>query len=88
MVGFDEGFRFFYNLFCFFADIMRQFDHPHIIKLIGICSESPIWIVMELAKLGEVSVSSSVGYPARCTIENPLSRHIFSDYVIYITEEM
>ena len=37
---------------------MRQFDHPHIIKLIGICSESPIWIVMELAKLGEVSILS------------------------------
>lgn len=33
---------------------MQQFDHPHIIKLIGVCSESPIWIVMELAKLGEM----------------------------------
>ncbi|XP_067128351.1 LOW QUALITY PROTEIN: focal adhesion kinase 1-like [Centruroides vittatus] len=36
------------------AYIMQQFDHPHIIKLIGICSESPIWIVMELAKHGEM----------------------------------
>ena len=37
------------------ADIMQQFDHPHIVKLIGICSDSrPVWIVMELAKLGEV----------------------------------
>ncbi|XP_059485924.1 focal adhesion kinase 1 isoform X2 [Neocloeon triangulifer] len=36
------------------AYIMQQFDHPHIIKLIGVCSESPIWIVMELAKLGEM----------------------------------
>jgi serine/threonine protein kinase len=35
-------------------DIMQQFDHPHIIKLIGVCSESPIWIVMELARLGEM----------------------------------
>lgn len=33
---------------------MQQFDHQHIIKLIGICSESPIWLVMELAKLGEL----------------------------------
>lgn len=33
---------------------MQQFDHQHIIKLIGVCSESPIWIVMELAKLGEL----------------------------------
>lgn len=36
------------------AYIMQQFDHPHIIKLIGICSDSPIWIVMELAGLGEM----------------------------------
>ena len=36
---------------------MQQFDHPHIIKLLGICSDSPIWIVMELAKLGEVGIS-------------------------------
>lgn len=36
------------------AYIMQQFDHPHIIKLIGICSESPIWIVMELARYGEM----------------------------------
>lgn len=35
---------------------MQQFDHPHIIRLIGICSESPIWIVMELAKHGEVGM--------------------------------
>ncbi|XP_063217429.1 focal adhesion kinase 1 isoform X7 [Bacillus rossius redtenbacheri] len=36
------------------AYIMQQFDHPHIIKLMGVCSESPIWIVMELARLGEL----------------------------------
>ncbi|XP_076059773.1 protein tyrosine kinase 2 Fak isoform X9 [Oratosquilla oratoria] len=36
------------------AYIMQQFDHPNIIKLIGICSESPIWIVMELARHGEM----------------------------------
>lgn len=33
---------------------MKKFDHQHIIKLIGVCSESPVWIVMELAKLGEL----------------------------------
>lgn len=33
---------------------MQQFDHPHIIKLIGVCCSSPIWIVMELAKFGEL----------------------------------
>uniref|UniRef100_A0A1B6E257 non-specific protein-tyrosine kinase n=1 Tax=Clastoptera arizonana TaxID=38151 RepID=A0A1B6E257_9HEMI len=36
------------------AYIMQQFDHLHIIKLIGVCSDSPIWIVMELARLGEL----------------------------------
>ena len=33
---------------------MQQFDHAHIVKLIGICSETPIWIVMELAEYGEM----------------------------------
>ncbi|OWA51620.1 Focal adhesion kinase 1 [Hypsibius exemplaris] len=36
------------------AYIMKQFDHPHIIKLIGICPDTPIWIVMELARYGEL----------------------------------
>ncbi|KAI1309012.1 Focal adhesion kinase 1 [Halotydeus destructor] len=36
------------------AFIMQQFDHPHIIKLIGICSDSPVYIVMELANHGEM----------------------------------
>ena len=36
------------------AYIMQQFDHAHIIKLLGVCLHSPIWIVMELAPYGEV----------------------------------
>lgn len=37
------------------ALIMQQFDHPHIIRLIGICSDTrPVWIVMELARHGEM----------------------------------
>ncbi|BFZ17133.1 hypothetical protein BsWGS_20172 [Bradybaena similaris] len=37
------------------AYIMQQFDHAHIVKLTGICSDtSPIWLVMELAKHGEM----------------------------------
>uniref|UniRef100_A0A914VRN7 non-specific protein-tyrosine kinase n=1 Tax=Plectus sambesii TaxID=2011161 RepID=A0A914VRN7_9BILA len=36
------------------AYIMQQFQHPHIIKLVGVCFESPIWIVMELAPFGEL----------------------------------
>lgn len=37
------------------AVIMRNLDHPHIVKLIGIIEEEPIWIVMELYSHGEVS---------------------------------
>ncbi|XP_051577736.1 focal adhesion kinase 1-like isoform X3 [Myxocyprinus asiaticus] len=33
---------------------MRQFDHPHIIKLIGVITENPVWIIMELCTLGEL----------------------------------
>ncbi|XP_070556782.1 focal adhesion kinase 1-like isoform X4 [Ptychodera flava] len=36
------------------AYIMKQFDHPHIIKLLGVCTSDPKWIVMELAPLGEM----------------------------------
>lgn len=36
------------------AYVMQQFDHAHIIKLIGVCTDSPVCIVMELAKLGEL----------------------------------
>ena len=39
-----------------FSDIMQQFDHQHIIKLVGICSadSGPVWIIMELARHGEL----------------------------------
>ncbi|XP_071953746.1 focal adhesion kinase 1-like isoform X3 [Antedon mediterranea] len=37
------------------AYIMQQFDHPHIVKLIGICTDfQPNMIVMELAPLGQL----------------------------------
>lgn len=36
------------------TDVMQKFEHPHIIRLIGICSDAPIMIVMELARLGEL----------------------------------
>ncbi|CAB0012634.1 unnamed protein product, partial [Nesidiocoris tenuis] len=35
-------------------DVMQQFDHKHIVKLVGVCTENPVCIVMELAKLGEL----------------------------------
>jgi focal adhesion kinase 1 len=33
---------------------MENFDHPHIIKLIGICLDDSYAIVMELAKFGQL----------------------------------
>ncbi|TNN08032.1 Focal adhesion kinase 1 [Schistosoma japonicum] len=36
------------------AYILGEFDHPHIIKLFGVCSDEPIWLVMEYAALGEL----------------------------------
>ncbi len=37
-----------------FVDVMQKFDHPHIIKLLGVCTEQPVLLIMELARLGEV----------------------------------
>uniref|UniRef100_A0A3B4AYC8 non-specific protein-tyrosine kinase n=1 Tax=Periophthalmus magnuspinnatus TaxID=409849 RepID=A0A3B4AYC8_9GOBI len=34
--------------------IMKKLDHPHIVKLIGIIEEDPVWIVMELYQHGEL----------------------------------
>merc|ERR1719373_74332 len=52
---------------------MQQFDHQHIIKLIGICSSSPIWIVMELARHGEL----------RAYLQNNKHRLDLSSLVLY-----
>ena len=34
---------------------MENFDHPHIIKLIGVCLDDSMLIVMELAKFGQLA---------------------------------
>ncbi|XP_034435804.1 protein tyrosine kinase 2 beta, b isoform X2 [Hippoglossus hippoglossus] len=36
------------------AVIMKSLEHPHIVKLIGIIEEDPVWIVMELYEYGEL----------------------------------
>ncbi|XP_061608987.1 protein tyrosine kinase 2 beta, b isoform X4 [Phyllopteryx taeniolatus] len=34
--------------------IMKNLEHPHIVKLIGIIEDDPVWIVMELYEYGEL----------------------------------
>lgn len=34
---------------------MQKFNHPHIIKLLGVCTDQPVLLIMELARLGEVN---------------------------------
>uniref|UniRef100_A0A671NYP9 non-specific protein-tyrosine kinase n=1 Tax=Sinocyclocheilus anshuiensis TaxID=1608454 RepID=A0A671NYP9_9TELE len=36
------------------AVIMKNLDHPHIVRLIGVIEEEPVWIVMELCQHGEL----------------------------------
>uniref|UniRef100_A0A672Q5G8 non-specific protein-tyrosine kinase n=1 Tax=Sinocyclocheilus grahami TaxID=75366 RepID=A0A672Q5G8_SINGR len=36
------------------AVIMKNLDHPHIVQLIGVIEEEPVWIVMELCQHGEL----------------------------------
>lgn len=33
---------------------MKNLNHQHIVRLIGIIEEDPVWIVMELYQYGEV----------------------------------
>ncbi|KAJ0062337.1 hypothetical protein NL108_010494, partial [Boleophthalmus pectinirostris] len=34
--------------------LMRNLEHPHIVRLIGVIEVDPVWIVMELLELGEL----------------------------------
>uniref|UniRef100_A0A3P8RQK0 non-specific protein-tyrosine kinase n=1 Tax=Amphiprion percula TaxID=161767 RepID=A0A3P8RQK0_AMPPE len=36
------------------AVIMKNLEHPHIVKLIGIIEDDPVWIVIELYQYGEL----------------------------------
>ncbi|XP_056620384.1 protein tyrosine kinase 2 beta, b [Triplophysa dalaica] len=36
------------------AVMMKSLDHPHIVRLIGVIEEDPVWIVMELCQHGEM----------------------------------
>lgn len=36
------------------AGLMKNLDHPHIVRLVGVIEVDPVWIVMELLEHGEV----------------------------------
>ncbi|XP_061841137.1 protein-tyrosine kinase 2-beta-like isoform X1 [Nerophis lumbriciformis] len=36
------------------AELMKNLDHPYIVRLIGVIDDNPIWIVMELYEHGEL----------------------------------
>ncbi|KAM8904491.1 protein-tyrosine kinase 2-beta-like isoform 2-T3 [Spinachia spinachia] len=36
------------------ADLMKNLRHPHIVRLIGVIEDDPVWIVMELLEHGEL----------------------------------
>uniref|UniRef100_A0A8C7Y503 non-specific protein-tyrosine kinase n=1 Tax=Oryzias sinensis TaxID=183150 RepID=A0A8C7Y503_9TELE len=36
------------------ADLMKNLEHPHIVRLIGVTEFDPVWIVMELYEHGEL----------------------------------
>ncbi|KAM9828972.1 protein-tyrosine kinase 2-beta-like isoform 2-T3 [Syngnathus typhle] len=36
------------------AGLMKNLDHPHIVRLIGVINIDPVWIVMELCQYGEL----------------------------------
>ena len=55
---------------------MQKFDHMHIIKLIGVCTEQPVLLIMELARLGEVRIHSMSTFLGSI-VTSPLS---FSSY--------
>lgn len=41
---------------CSVSGLMKNLDHPHIVRLIGVIEVDPVWIVMELYQHGEVCV--------------------------------
>lgn len=48
------------------AGLMKNLDHPHIVRLIGVIEVDPVWIIMELYEHGEVCVCVCVGLICVC----------------------
>ncbi|KAM7542160.1 hypothetical protein Aperf_G00000000180 [Anoplocephala perfoliata] len=40
------------------ADLHGKLNHPHIIKLYGVCRDEPVWLVLEFAGEGEVFLAN------------------------------
>lgn len=53
------------------AGVMKNLDHPHIVRLIGVIEVDPVWIVMELYEHGEVRarVRACVCVPTQETVQ-------------------
>lgn len=49
---------------------MKNLDHPHIVRLIGVIEVDPVWIVMELYKHGEVSIFLRIAMVLQLEDEN------------------
>ncbi|KER27396.1 hypothetical protein T265_13813, partial [Opisthorchis viverrini] len=54
------------------ASILREFSHPHIVRLYGICSEDPIWVIMEYAPFGEAHAEPIPVAVKTCKLETSL----------------
>ncbi|KAI2651891.1 Protein-tyrosine kinase 2-beta [Labeo rohita] len=51
-----------------FVVIMKNLDHPHIVRLIGVIEEDPVWIVMELCQHGELGKYLTKNQPTNTTL--------------------
>ncbi|XP_026147041.1 protein-tyrosine kinase 2-beta-like [Carassius auratus] len=50
------------------AVIMKNLDHPHIVRLIGVIEEDPVWIVMELCQHGELGKYLTKNQPSLTSV--------------------
>lgn len=65
---------------------MKNLDHPHIVRLIGVIEVDPVWIVMELYEHGEVRtrVRACVCVcPPRRLCNNEIAKHAIARIFVH-----